>query len=373
MHLETDHSLRSRCENPYSSSGFLFTSTSFKRGQTKESDMSSTKIAAVTRQKVDGKTLHTFIIKANEGLRSPYEVILFAKPDDNLQNILTVASRPGDFDFVEPLSKIFSLTQPLYRVELGTDNKGRPLVADKDLAIVQLFEPIASTHQQSFICVETNDSDTAHHEKTVGFQCKFHHVGAAVAALNDLTALYTPIQRAKILRNEAVRCGGVWDADSLARLRAGEAANQALLCAHLDMLTYPPFVGTAAKSNKPSLLTPVFIVSEQVSLDTLNAFLQAVDRKQDVRADQSNRDRYSVVVDASPTAEASTAGPATAPLSALPAIPKALMHAAPEACIAYARSRFPAQRGGGSMGGGRGAGRGVRVTGDGHPLWVGQW
>ena len=109
------------------------------------------------------------------------------------------------------------------------------------------------------------------------------------------------------------------------------------------------------------------------TLDTLNAFLKAVDRKQDMRADQSSRDRYAFVVDAPPTAEASTAGPATAPLNALPAIPMALMHAAHEACLEYARSRFPAKQEGVQWGGGnRFAGRRVRIARDGGPLWARQ-
>jgi hypothetical protein len=38
-------------------------------------------------------------------------------------------------------------------------------------------------------------------------------------------------------------------------------------------------------------------------------------------------------------------GPADPPLEALPALPKELLHASPEACMAFARSHFPADTG----------------------------
>ncbi|TLD28831.1 hypothetical protein PspLS_03520 [Pyricularia sp. CBS 133598] len=313
----------------------------------------STKIWAICRHKVNGKILREFTIKANAGLRPPYEVLLLASPDDDLQKVLTATSALQAFESANPLNSGYSAMNDLwtgfYRNEYGTNSRGDTLVPS-DVAIVQLFEPFASNHSLCFVCVPVKkyNIDFNQDEETIGFPCKFDHVPQAIAALDDLDAVYCPAQRARVMRNEAVCCGGVWDPTIMSRLRASEGANQVALCSHLDFVSYPPFRGQATAEANPRNargrlpLTPLFITAE-VSLDTVNEFLKATEDKQDMRADE-RFDRYAIITNLDPAAASSTAGAAIPPLQALPQIPRELLHATPEACITFARSRFPGQK-----------------------------
>ncbi|KAH9427680.1 hypothetical protein MCOR02_011913 [Pyricularia oryzae] len=314
------------------------------------------KIVAVCRDKVDGQTLRRFTTKANTGLRLPYEVLLFAKPDEDVRAVLNANSDASAFDLVQPLKEQEYLGKAMenfpftyYKETYGSNSCGDDLVTS-DIALIQL-RAAASNKGRCFVCVSVQDREVhpTQGEPTIGFHCAFENVPAAIAGLDDLKAICSRAESARRMRDQAVMCGGVWDPHVLAKLRAAEASNPRVLRAHLDPVAFPPFVGQiqpeadAANHRGRPILTPLFVTAENVRLDTINEILTAAEQEQGQRADQKI-DRYAIVSNMDPDSDFSTEGPAVPPLQALPKLPREFMHASPEACAAFARSRFPGQK-----------------------------
>ncbi|TLD23126.1 hypothetical protein PspLS_07531 [Pyricularia sp. CBS 133598] len=319
---------------------------------------SYTAIMAVCRDKVDDqtdkiyttRTLRKFITKANLGLRAPYRVLLFAKPDDDVKAVLSDNSQSDAFESVEPLrgkgSKAMGNFPNSYsKVICGAGRVSR-------LALIELNQPAASKHGLCFVSIEAffQDVENCQYEETIGFRCAFFDVPAAISALEDLEATSRGPEGARILRNEAVRCGGIWSPGTMAQLHANEQSRiPRVLRAHLDLATYPPFRGIVSpeanrvKNPGVSPMVPIFITAENITVETVNEFLEAAELPQSQRADRKIS-RITIVTNISLDSDTSTSGPVVSPLKALPALPQELMHASPEACGAFARSRFPTQK-----------------------------
>ncbi|QBZ55392.1 hypothetical protein PoMZ_00289 [Pyricularia oryzae] len=80
--------------------------------------------------------------------------------------------------------------------------------------LIQLDQPAASKHGLCFVSVQC--------EQTIGFRCVFANVRAAIAALDDLKVTSPRPERARVLRNEAGRCDGVWGPVTIGQLQANE-------------------------------------------------------------------------------------------------------------------------------------------------------
>ncbi|TLD09462.1 hypothetical protein PspLS_12018 [Pyricularia sp. CBS 133598] len=316
----------------------------------------SCKIVAVCRDKVDGQTLHNFTTKANTGLRLPYEVLLFAKPDEDVKAVLNASSDASAFEDVQPLKEKEYLGKAIedfpftyYKENYSSDSDGDFLLTSK-IALIQL-RAATSKRGRCFVCVSVPDSEVhpSQSEPTIGFHCAFDHVSAAIAGLDDLRATCSGPESARRMRNQAAMCGGVWNPNTLVNLRTMEANNPLSFRPHLDLVAFPPFVGQIRPEADPVnrrrkiVLTPLFITTENITLETINEILIAAEREQGQRADQKI-DRYAIVSNLDPNSDSSTEGPAVPPLQALPQLPRELMHASPEACVAFARSRFPRQK-----------------------------
>ncbi|TLS28027.1 hypothetical protein PpBr36_02025 [Pyricularia pennisetigena] len=313
------------------------------------------KIVAVCRDKVEGQTLLSFTAKANAGLRPPYEVLLFAQPDEDVHAVLRANSDASAFDHVQPLKEkeysgkaIEDFPFTYYKEVYGSNADGDHLLTS-DVALIQL-RAAAGKHGRCFVCVSVTDREIhpAQSEPTIGFGCAFDDVPAAIAGLDDLRAICSRAEGARHMRNQAFMCGGIWNPEMLAKLRAAEASNPRVLRAHLDLVAFPPFVGQIRREADPAyhrgrpILTPLFITAANVTLETINEVLTAAERDQGQRADK-RIDRYAVVSNLDPDSDSSTDGPAVPPLQTLPELPREFVHASPEACAAFARSRFPAQ------------------------------
>lgn len=85
------------------------------------------------------------------------------------------------------------------------------------------------------------------------------------------------------MRNEAARCGGMWKADTMTRLRAQEASRGVIRC-HLEPTVFPPFKGKLRTRPMPcEFFFPVFITAGNITLATINEFLAEAFSSQDER------------------------------------------------------------------------------------------
>ncbi|KAI6277750.1 hypothetical protein MCOR28_003047 [Pyricularia oryzae] len=303
-----------------------------------------TQIPVICRTKINVKTLRIFLNAATASLEPlNRHVMVLADPSSNLTDVVTCDSDEAALASVKPLATADRDSGKPMDDLLTSIVAARNKDINKQIAI-QLDEPALSDSGTCFVSVPILDATeySPQTDPTIGFRCRFAHVGAAIAELDDLEALNTPFQRGNHLRNESVRCGGVWDPSVLARL----SSQPSLLDQH--MATFKPFKGIPPPSRFHSGdMYPVFITApEGISLDTLNSFISEAYKPyrevDELPVTLSIVNRYEPSPRPASPAQNSD-GPTTAPLSAPPSIPEAFASASPQACSALARSRFPAQ------------------------------
>lgn len=217
------------------------------------------------------QTLRTFLNAATASLEPlNRHVVVLADPSSNLTDVVTCDSDETALASVKPLATADRDSGKPMDDLLTSIVAARNKDINKQIAI-QLDEPALSDSGTCFVSVPILDATeySPQTDPTIGFRCRFAHVGAAIAELDDLEALNTPFQRGNQLRNESVRCGGVWDPSVLARL----SSQPSLLDQH--MATFKPFKGIPPPSRFHSRdMFPVFITApDGISLDTLNGFI----------------------------------------------------------------------------------------------------
>ncbi|KAI7930811.1 hypothetical protein M0657_001551 [Pyricularia oryzae] len=120
----------------------------------------------------------------------------------------------------------------------GTNRNGKDITVISP-PLIQLDQPAASKHGLCFVSCE----------QTIGFGCVFDNVRAAIAALDDLKATPPGPERARVLRNEAGRCDGVWGPVTIGQLQANEESRTPRHTHHLGARSVPKSTGSIARED----------------------------------------------------------------------------------------------------------------------------
>ncbi|KLU84965.1 hypothetical protein MAPG_03999 [Magnaporthiopsis poae ATCC 64411] len=305
--------------------------------------------------------------QAGEGLPAPLELVLFAKPLRDVTAFLKTSSGKEEFDLVDPLEAVLGQIDVVddflastWNLKLDIDSEGdRPIVSST--AMIVLDEPAVSRNGVCFISVRIwRGINGEQQEDSIGFRCAFSGVPVAIAELEDLRACWPHHERAGLPdppdAERSCQVRSVWRAETMARLRTQEASPGVMRC-HLEPTVFPPFKGKPRIRPMPyEFFFPLFITAGNITLATINQFLAEAFSSQNQRNQRHSPKRGPSYVwgrlciitnvdrDGHPYAGCtSTSGPAKHPLKVVPALPKELLYANPEACLAFARNRFPAQ------------------------------